>query len=250
MEQLAGLSATAWAAIAAWVTLVVLTTTAILGWRQLREAVRLRQEQSRPWVVVDFDTPNAWLIDLTIQNVGKTTAKDVRLEFDPPPQRAIEEKRSEERGRFADTALVKEGLSTLPPGKTVRAFFDSAIERKDSGLPDSYSVTVTYTDSAGRGMPPDHYVLDFKALWGIEFVDRKGLHELAESMENLHKEVKKWTHGTSGLHVVTAGERAYQRRLARWRGVRAPVPENASRAERQLRRFRIWVKQLLDRYGL
>src|SRR5687767_6167123 len=44
--------------------------------------------------------------------------------------------------------LLTQGIPSLPPRKVIRTFFDSAIERNDSGLPDRYDVIVTYKDSA------------------------------------------------------------------------------------------------------
>lgn len=46
------------AAAAAWLTLAVLLATAYVAWRQVREAVRLRRAQTRPFVVVQYDFRN------------------------------------------------------------------------------------------------------------------------------------------------------------------------------------------------
>jgi hypothetical protein len=72
-------SASAWSAL----TFLVLAAAAVFAWFQVREAQRLRKEQTRPFVLVDFD---AWstIVEIRITNIGKTIARDVRFDFDPP----------------------------------------------------------------------------------------------------------------------------------------------------------------------
>lgn len=251
METFLGLSADAWTAIAAWVTAGILAATAVFVWRQLKEGIRLRQEQSRPWVIVDFDYPESWLIDLTIQNAGRTAAKDVKFQFEPELKRTFDEKphRKEAGKEFSKTALIRDGLSTLPPGKTIRTLFDSSIDRKESGLPDKYTVTITYTDSTGRKMPPDTYILDLSPMWGMEFLDRKGIHHAAIALKDIHKEVKKWTHGIRGVEVFTSSTGAYNRRSNRWMKFNRD-DQDAEDKRKRIRKLRMKVYRWMDRYGL
>lgn len=75
-------SPAAWAAFGACGTLVVYVIIAIYAVFQVREARRLREEQARPWVVVDFEP--GWILFLSIENIGRTVATDVHIRFDPP----------------------------------------------------------------------------------------------------------------------------------------------------------------------
>jgi len=54
--------ATNWAAVtawAAWATVAVYVVLGIFAWIQVLQARRLREEQARPFVIVDFD-PASW----------------------------------------------------------------------------------------------------------------------------------------------------------------------------------------------
>lgn len=53
--------------------LFVLAVAAVVAWRQVREARRLREQQIRPFVVVDFEVDRS-LFFLAISNVGTTLA--------------------------------------------------------------------------------------------------------------------------------------------------------------------------------
>ena len=48
----------------------------LFAWRQVREARKLRVEQARPFVIVDFEP--GFLVYLTVENLGRTMAREVR----------------------------------------------------------------------------------------------------------------------------------------------------------------------------
>jgi hypothetical protein len=52
-------------------------------WRQVREARKLREEQARPFVIVDFDP--GFLVYLTVENLGRTIARDISIQGIPGP---------------------------------------------------------------------------------------------------------------------------------------------------------------------
>jgi hypothetical protein len=67
---------TDWAAVtawAAWATVGIYVVIGLFAWRQVREARKLREEQARPFVIVDFE-PN-FLVYLTVENLGRTMAR-------------------------------------------------------------------------------------------------------------------------------------------------------------------------------
>jgi hypothetical protein len=77
--------ATDWAAVtawAAWATVAVYVVLGIFAWIQVLQARRLREEQARPFVIVDFEP--GFLVYLTVENIGRTMARDVSIRFDKP----------------------------------------------------------------------------------------------------------------------------------------------------------------------
>lgn len=198
MDEAWGLTATEWAAVAALgavATALVAAVTAFFILRQLhaareqlRDARSAQAEQERPYVVVSIDQSEAGsqLMDLVIQNVGKTPARNVRLTLDPAPVRAEETPGLE----LAKARLFNEPLPLLPPGRVIRTFFDSAIDRKDSDLPTEYSVQVTYENSAGETWDEES-VLDLDTLKGAMFVTTYGMHHLAKAVREMSKHLSK-----------------------------------------------------------
>ena len=173
-----GLTAGAWATIAAWLTLAVLTGTAVIALRQLRDARRLSEAESRPWVVVDLDLDkHPHMIHIYFENFGKTVARNVRLSFEPPLQSTLGDRRID----FLDHTFP-----TLPPNKRIDTFFDSAVAVMAPGatLPRRYEVTVTYEDRNGKAYS-DRYVLDIEAFRNRHFVGVKDLNDLVKAVESL-----------------------------------------------------------------
>lgn len=188
-------SPAAWAAIGACGTLIVYIVIAVYAVFQVREARRLREEQARPWVVVDFEP--GWILWLTIENIGKTVATDVRMRFDPPL--ASTQSRPWE---WEESSTFTEGIPLLPPGKKLRFFVDGITARlNDKDLPRQHDVSVDYHGPVKRKRPLNStYILDINHYWGSS-PPPKGIPELVDEVEKIHKELNKWTDGISGLRV-------------------------------------------------
>lgn len=229
-----------WSAAAAWVTVFVLIVAAGIALWQAQEARRLRQEQSRPWVSVDFEFPKPSLVNLVIANFGRTVARDVTLEFDPPPTRAIEAKRSHESGTLAESVLLTSGIPTLPPGKRVVSLFDSLIERDGGDHPERYTVVVRFADYDRKRRYESTYELDLGFYLGLDVLLDKDLTDLIKSVDGVRQELHKWTaHG--GLKVLTTDRELHSRRVRRNEALREKLVESpAGRFERKLRRH--WVR--------
>jgi hypothetical protein len=175
------------------VTAAIYVGLGIFAYYQLREARRLRDDQSRPFVVVDFAP--GWLLKLEIENIGKVIAQDVRFKFTPPLQST--------RTDYEEVDLLSSGASMIPPGRKFRIFFDVLRDRLESDLPRLYQVQVTYYGPGRQGKPyVDHYTIDTAAMRGT-LVARKGISEVAASLEEISKVLKRHD-GFGGLNVVTS----------------------------------------------
>ena len=196
-----------WSALAACVTAGVAVLAAAFAYFQVREARNLRRDQAKPFVVVDIQPSRAsmHLLNLVVENTGTTIARDVTFEFEPPLSSSLDDY------DVAQTTLVKDGLPMIPPHRRHEYLFDSAIQRHDSGLPMRFDVIVHYADKDGRKQEPLRFPIDLSPLYGIQFVEEKGLHHLAKSMDELAKAAKSWTH-LGGLRIWTRDEDAYNNR--------------------------------------
>src|SRR6266566_5525424 len=101
---------TNWAEVAAWAacaTVVIYILIGLFAWRQVSEARKLREEQARPFVIVDFEP--GFLVYLTVENLGRTMARDVRIQFGKPLETTLERPRE-----IDETPLSREPIPTLP----------------------------------------------------------------------------------------------------------------------------------------
>jgi len=167
--------------------LVVLTVAAIVAWHQVREARRLREAQTRPFVVVDFEV-ESFLAFLTVSNIGSTLARNVRIKIDPPLESLIE-------NPLAEMKMLREGIATLAPGKRMRTLYDNLAHRKLGQLPDVYAVEVAYTDETGRPFA-EQLDLDLAVYWNLTTVERRDIHDIHQRLKDMLAEMKRWTSGT------------------------------------------------------
>jgi hypothetical protein len=173
-----GLEVGAWSALAAMLTLVVYVLLLAYAVKQVGEARRSREEQSRPFVVVDFEPGHATYI--IVENIGKTAAREVTMSFDPPLSATLSRPWA-----WEDSTAFTSGIPLLPPGRRLRIFFDALTPRFDSGLPMTYNVKLTYEGPPGTPKAfEDQYVLDLNIYKGTS-PPEDGLPEIAENLAAL-----------------------------------------------------------------
>ncbi len=192
-----------WTAIGTVATAcVALFGAGFAGW-QVWELRRTREQESRPFVIVDIEPSPVWrnLLNLVIENVGSTVARDVRLNFTPPLQS------SSDKIDLESTVLLREGVPMLPPGRRIQTFFDASHDRKDSGdLPMRYDVTVSLSDYRGRQQEEQRYVIDLQHLYGLTEIREYGIHHASQALREIEKSVKKWSDIHGRLRVWVRDE--------------------------------------------
>lgn len=184
--------------LAVFVAIAAAIAAAIVGWRQLQEARRLRAEQAQPYVVAFMDdTPgHGRFVDLVVRNFGTTAAYDVRISADPVLQRS-------KQGGGSEDVWLPARIPVLVPGQEWRTWWDFMPSRVKAGLTKSHSVTVTYKDSKGTDLTPSESLLDWSQYDQRHYVDTKGVHEVAKTLEEIAKTMSRWGEGLHGLTVFT-----------------------------------------------
>jgi hypothetical protein len=158
----AATNGTDWTAVAAWAACATLAIYIVLGlfaWRQVSEARKLREEQARPFVIVDFEP--GFLVYLTVENLGRTMAREISIRFDKPLESSLSGARE-----LDESPLFREPIPTLPPGKKIRVLFDQFSGRMDAGLPLTYDVELRYQGPVGRKEWSDLYRPDLGMYLG------------------------------------------------------------------------------------
>ena len=180
----------------------------LVAWRQVREARKLRVEQARPFVIVDFEP--GFLVYLTVENLGRTMARDVSIRFDKPLESTLTG-RLPGRRELDESPLFREPIPALPPGKKIRVLFDQINDRLKAGLPLTYDVELRYRGPTGRKTWTEPYRLDLGMYLGSQ--PAKGIPELVAEVENIRKEIGKWK--DSGIVVHAIDQRRQGRMEAR-----------------------------------
>lgn len=178
-------TATDWAGIQA----VVLAIAAGVAIWQVWEARRLRRAQARPFVVVDFEAESQQQINIVIANLGSTMARDVRLTFEPELTSSLDSRPTIVRP--ADLKAIKEGISTLPPGKRVVIMLDLFHQRDAETYPDLYRVHATFYAPALKQHLGEDFVLDLGLYRNVLQVNRRDIHDVHDQLKKLVRAVEK-----------------------------------------------------------
>jgi hypothetical protein len=197
-----------WAALAAWLTLLVLAGSLVFAWRQVREATRLREAQVRPFVILDFEVESV-LIHISIENTGRIAARDVRFVFDPEMRSSRDDPWPPER-----STLMSKGIPTLPPGKKYRFFLDSFPVRLEKSLPLTYEARVTYRMDGRKKRFTDIYTLDLTFLMGLGQVERRTIDDVAKALDAMKTDMHRWTESLNGIRVYIIDKETHDRESA------------------------------------
>lgn len=166
-------------------TCVVALLAAIVAYRQLREARRLREAQAQPYIVVDVEQSvvSRRILNLVIRNTGQTLARDVTIRFDPPLQSTLDA----EGFPPAKFKALANGIPALPPGREYQIMLDSTVAHYESKLPDSYTVTVSFRDRDGKKLEDLSYELDLAMFRSAPYVQEFGIHDVAQELQRIQK---------------------------------------------------------------
>ncbi len=192
-----------WGAFGQVGALVVAAVAGVLVWLQVRHGRQVREDQTRPYVIVDFEF-RGMLVLIGVKNIGTTPAANVRIKFDKPLQSPT---KSLEPERFA---IFSDPIAMMAPGRAIRVYFGMGPDffpADGEGVPLRYEVEVTYSDLAGKRNyidPPN--ILDL-APFKHTSVDRDDLHEIAQRVKGIEQAMKNWTQrGRLGVNAITQAE--------------------------------------------
>jgi hypothetical protein len=201
-------NAAEWAAFGAVAAVVVYIVLGAIALRQLSESKRLRELQTRPYVLVDFYF-KGFFVMLEIRNIGTTPARDIEVAFDKPLEASDD--------RRADFSIFDTPIPMMAPGRTVRLPMGSgpAFFKENSSTPLSYVAQIKYTDMTGRKRYDDPpLILDLEPYKHTTAPpDNAG--DLVAAVRDIRTTLSKWsTH--HGLRVVATDRLKFDRRQNRW----------------------------------
>lgn len=205
-----------WSAFGQVGALVVAVVAGILVWLQVRHAIQAREDQTRPYVIVDFEFRD-WEVMLAIRNIGTSPAMDVKISFDKPLQAPHIDDPEE-------LAVFRDGIPMLAPGRVIAipfgtgpSFFE---EKVDEDLPLRYVARVEYSGQGGRKRYRDADLFLDLTPYKHTLVERDDLHQIYQNLKDIKTVMKSWTSGRR-LRVNTVTQTEVDEKHRAWRDEQA-----------------------------
>jgi hypothetical protein len=159
-----------------------------------------RDQEIAPYVVVYFDMVHEEkIIYLVVKNIGKSTARDVRIQFRPKLIGNSGEDMSE-------LPIIKNGIASLSPNHEIKTFVDSTVaffERSDQPL--TYEVKISFYGGLKDTQRITEQVLDLTADRKLSNIAQQGSHGLIDEVEKISLNIERITKELSMLNDNLTG---------------------------------------------
>lgn len=173
------------------------------GIRLPRRGSSGRSRRGRSWWWTSSRT-RVPFVNLVIANLGRTMARNVRIEADPPFDPSVYRPGPVQLAWFT---MFNEGIPALAPGKRIVLLFDQMHDRDKLGLPDTYRVRLTYEWDGGDPLS-DELRLDLELYRPLRRIAPRTVHDVSKTLDAIHRQFEKWTAGVdSGLLVLSPEDR-------------------------------------------
>lgn len=165
--------------------------------KSVNEMKEARDQESAPYVLVYFDFCDHEMY-LVVENAGKGLAKDVSFDFEPSLVNS--------RGtKISELSLLKDGIGSIPPKYQIRHFFDMSFSYFEKNLPIKYKVKTSYYGGLKDEKRTSEHILDVGFYKMVSFLDKKGLNELAKTVDDLNKNNKKIADNLDEIREILDG---------------------------------------------
>jgi hypothetical protein len=160
-----------------------------------------RDQEIAPYVVVYFDIPYGdRIIYLVVKNIGKSTARDIRIQLKP--------KLLSNSGEDIDELpIIKNGIASLSPNHEIKMFVESTTTfffgRSDRPL--TYEATVSFYGGLKETQRVSEQVLDLTADKRLDKIAHRGRHDLVSEVEQISRNIERMSKEFSMLNDNLAG---------------------------------------------
>ena len=160
-----------------------------------------RDQEIAPYVVVYFDIAyEEKIIYLVVKNIGKSTARDIRIQFRPK----LIGNSGEDISEFP---IIKNGIASLSPNHEIKTFVDSTtaffFERNDQPL--TYEVKISFYGGLKDTQRVTEQVLDLTADKRLSNITQRSGHDLINEVEKISQNIERISKELSVLNDNLAG---------------------------------------------
>jgi hypothetical protein len=188
-------------------TLIYVIATIVLVFianRQVNVALKLETGRNRPFVDFDLITRDGFVY-AEVRNLGPVAAVDVRINISPRVSFPL-------RGQDIEIPFLEHSIARLPPGKTLSSLVEHWAQMRNKFPTLRFEGSVCYGSLNGPRCQ-ESFVIDLNSEAGTHFVTRKGLHEIAETLGEIQKQISHIGTGFSSPLIRTVDEDRFQQLL-------------------------------------
>jgi hypothetical protein len=164
----------------------------VTSFRQIREMRSATEESNRAYIVVYYEVPRPNIVQLVVENMGNSLAKDVKFEMDPPiqvPQGGSLSDTKLSDTNLSDTNLFKNGIPNLPPKSRISIYVGSFPGDENRKI---YESTVQVIYNGWKKSPyKETYHLSLDHYARVRRLKELTIHDLAKSFDEFAKQMKK-----------------------------------------------------------
>jgi hypothetical protein len=150
---------------------------------QTKQQKHAAKDAAQPMVWIDIrgDDGQGQALVLLLGNSGPSIARNVKVTFDPAPPSTLDIKPVLE--------ILKKGIASLPPGRTMQWALGAAHNTSDSDAPNAYRVRIEAEGPFGL-IEPLEYVISVDDLHGSRAAPPGNLHAVAVELHEMTKATK------------------------------------------------------------
>ena len=163
-----------------------------------RETKKMRKSQTEPKISVYLQrNPVAMgFFDLIVKNIGLGPAYNVTF-------KVLEEFEVKGGRKLSDIDFIHEGINYMPPDYSIETFFLSVSgEQYPEIIDKNIKIKVMYKNSDGKVIS-ETIKLNMSQFKGIQRLGDDPINKIAQSIENIQKDINRLSTGFSRLKVET-----------------------------------------------
>src|SRR4028119_1179564 len=147
---------------------------------QGRQALKARQDEDRPQIIVDADYTGRFTTNIVVRNIGHGMAKNITFEFSAPME-------TTEGRDITDLPYFRYGINFMAPQTDLPTVWDSyqnvVQNLRAKGLMEGITITSRYEDRQGEAYETE-WTINPLLLEGSGYSEYKGYEDEVQALED------------------------------------------------------------------
>lgn len=164
---------------------------------ELNKDIRdIQKTQMEPNINIDFqhDENNMNMVHMIVENIGKSTAYNVKIDITPDMEYV--------QGRkLSDLPIIK-NTHDIPANKRIKFFLTNMLQDTDKKTKEPYKINVDYEDESGKNFHKE-FEIDLKMLAGTLYSAYSPMKDIRNFLDNINKNIDALANGRKKITVVS-----------------------------------------------